>query len=98
MKGKPHAGSSIEDLLDILAERVAERVVVLLGEPEVDPDRWLTTREAASHLGMHPDTLRRLSSARLIPCEQDGPGCALHFRLSALDGWREAGGPRRITA
>jgi excisionase family DNA binding protein len=84
------------DLLDALADRVAHRVMLQLVQPrEGEEDRWLTTREAAQHLGMHPDTLRKLASAGTIPSEQDAPGCARHFRLSELDRWRESGGSRR---
>lgn len=85
----------VDELVDLLAERVAARVQAHLAvrSPEASP--WLTTRDAAEHLGMHPDTLRRLAAERAIPSEQDGPGCALYFRRSELDAWRESGGTRR---
>jgi len=79
-------------LLDALADRVAERVSSRLSEQRNDLDRWLTTREAAEYLAMHPDTLRKLAAARTISSVQDGPGCVRHFRLSDLDTWRESGG------
>jgi hypothetical protein len=82
-------------LLDALADRFAERVAIQLAKPHDDLDRWLMTREAAQHLGMHPDNLRKLAAAGVIPSEQDAPGCARHFLLSKLDHWRESGGPRR---
>jgi excisionase family DNA binding protein len=85
----------LDRLLDELADRIAARLARQLDGPMPGPDRWLTTREASAHLGVHQDTLRRLASARVIPYEQDGPGCALHFRLSELDRWREEGGSRR---
>jgi hypothetical protein len=85
--------SVLDGLLDDLADRIAERVSRRQAQP--DGDRWLTTREAANHLGLHPDNLRKLAAARVIPCEQEAPGCALHFRLSELDRWRESGGRRR---
>jgi excisionase family DNA binding protein len=87
---------ALGDLLDAVADRLAERIAPQLAAPgDRLTDRWLTTREAAQHLGMHPDNLRKLAAAREIPSEQDAPGCVHHFRLSDLDRWRESGGPRR---
>lgn len=83
-------------LLDSLAERIAERVELRLAKPQ--GHQWLSTQEAAEHLGMHADTLRRYAAAGKIPCEQDGHGCALHFRLADLDTWRESGGTHRPKA
>lgn len=84
----------VDELVDMLAERVAARVQARLAVRSPEESPWLTTREAAEHLGMHPDTLRRLAAGRTIPSEQDGPGCSLHFRRSELDAWRESGGTR----
>jgi hypothetical protein len=81
--------------LDALADRIAERVAIHLAKPHDDLNRWLTTREAAEHLGMHPDTLGRRAAAGTIPNEQEGPGCPRYFLLSELDRWREPGCPRR---
>ncbi len=94
MSGRVGLGDmTVGELLDALADRVADRVLSGLAQPsERIEDRWLTTRDAAQHLGMHPDTLRKLAAARRIPHEQEAPGCALHFQRSALDRWREAGG------
>lgn len=92
---------TLDELLDALADRVADalegrvadRVLSGLAQPsERIEDRWLTTRDAAQHLGMHTDTLRKLAAARKIPHEQEGRGCALYFQRSALDRWREAAG------
>jgi excisionase family DNA binding protein len=82
-------------VLDVLADRVAERIADRLGTSEVDA--WLTTTGAASYLAMHPDTLRKLASAGLIPYEQDRPGCRMFFRRSALDLWRKGGGAATST-
>jgi excisionase family DNA binding protein len=100
MSGRVALGDmTLVDLLDALAERVADRVLLGLAQPsERIEDRWLTTREAAKHVGMHPDNLRKLAAARVIPSEQDAPGCTHHFRLSELDRWRESGGPCRPSA
>ena len=85
----------VDELVDMLAERVAARVQARLAVRSPEESPWLTTREAAEHLGIHPDTLCRLAAERTIPSEQDGPGCSLHFRRSELDAWRESGGTRR---
>ena len=59
---------------------------------------WLDSAQAAEYLGLHRDTLRRLAAARAIPTEQDGRGCKLFFRRSALDEWRKSGGRVRHLA
>lgn len=87
-----HARVDLGEILDALAERIAEALAVRLGETHTAVDQWLSTREAAEHLGMHTDTLRRLAGSRAIQAEQDGPGCRLYFRISELDRWRESGG------
>ena len=97
----PLANVTLEDLLDAFADRVADRVAQRLaasGNSDGPTDRWFTTREAAEHLGIHPDTLRKLAAARAIPFEQHAPGCALYFRSYDLSRWRESGGPRRPVA
>jgi len=88
------AGEDLAAILDRLLSLLADRVVHRISQPVATPvvDRWLSTKEAAAYLGMHPDSLRRLASAKQIPYEQDGPGCLLHFRLSDIDAWRESGG------
>jgi excisionase family DNA binding protein len=84
----PHIGGILEQFIEALAERVAERLQVAPGTE----DDWLDTRGAAMHLGVHRDTIRRLAAERAIPSEQDGPGCKLFFRRSDLDAWRCADG------
>jgi hypothetical protein len=91
----PLADVTLDDLLDALAGQLAERIATRLAASRDGlTDRWLTTREAAQHLRMHPDNLRKLAAARMIPSEQNRPGCARYFCLSELDRWRESGGPR----
>ena len=69
--------------LTAIADRVADRVSTRAPEPL--EDSWFDTRSGAAYLGVHPDSLRKLASARRLPCEQAGPGCKLYFRRSALD-------------
>jgi excisionase family DNA binding protein len=52
------------------------------------PDRWLTTREAAAHLGLSVNALHKLTAARAVPFEQERRGCRCWFRRSELDRWR----------
>jgi excisionase family DNA binding protein len=71
---------------DDLAE-LAGRLIDYLPAPAVE-DRWLTTREAATHLGLTPNAVHKLVKARAIPFEQDAPGCKCYFRRADLDAWR----------
>ena len=94
--GAPGADAVIDLLIDRLAQRLVAAVVAqMASDPEEKQDSWLDSREAAAYLGMHRDTLRRLAAARVIPAEQDGRGCKLHFRRAALDEWRRGGGAAR---
>jgi excisionase family DNA binding protein len=94
--------SLLEALIDQIAERVAERLAPApapstASEPTGE-DEWLDSRHAATYLGVHRDTLRKLAAERAIPSEQEGPNCKLYFRRSALDSWRRTGGrPRHLT-
>ena len=92
-------GSVIELLIDRLVDRVAAAVVARLEMDNADRgDEWFDSGQAAEYLGLHRDTLRRLAAARAIPTEQDGRGCKLFFRRSALDEWRQSGGRVRHLA
>jgi excisionase family DNA binding protein len=86
-------GSVIDLLIDRLVDRRAAPVVARLENDGADrADEWFDSRQAADYLGVHRDTLRRLAAARAIPTEQDGRGCKLFFRRSALDERRQSGG------
>ena len=91
------------EIIDQFLDRFVERLAVAVAErlapkPGVEADEWLDSRDAAKYLGIHRDTLRRLAAAREIPTEQDGRGCKLFFRRSALDKWRRTGGRIRHLA
>ncbi|MEN3280051.1 MAG: Helix-turn-helix domain [Solirubrobacteraceae bacterium] len=74
---------------DDLAE-LALRLGPFLPRPAVPaPDGWLSSREAATHLGISRSYLRKLTAARAIPFHQDAPGGPCKFKRSALDRWRE---------
>lgn len=85
-------GQLVDVLIGQLVDRVAEAIAERLCTTSADQPEWLGSREAADYLGLHRDTLRKLAAERAIPAEQDGPGCKLFFRRSALDEWRLSGG------
>jgi excisionase family DNA binding protein len=79
------------ELVDALADAVAERVMAKLAVASVTgEDRWLDTKDAAAYLGMSVSGLHKLTAARAIPFEQDGPRAKCWFRKSELDAWRRA--------
>ena len=73
-----------DEALDALADRLAHR----LRPAAPAPDGWLDAKRAAAFLGITANALHKLTAARVIPFEQEGPGCKLWFRRSELDGWR----------
>lgn len=87
-----------DDQLDVLAEKIARRLTTTTATSSTtsDPDRWLTSRDAADYLGLSLAALHRLTSARAIPFSQDAPGARCWFRRRDLGQWREQGrrGPR----
>lgn len=83
-----------DEALESLAERLAPRLARRLESVARPSDEWLTAKAAARHLGISVTGLHKLTSARMIPCEQDGPGCKLWFRRAELDAWRRSGGTR----
>jgi len=79
-------------LADLVVDRLTERTEASASQPV---DDWMDAREAAAHLGIHRDTVRKLAAQRAIPVHQDGPGCKLYFRRDELDDWRRSStGPR----
>jgi hypothetical protein len=57
----------------------------------VEADRWMDAHGAADYLGISINALHKLSAAREMPFEQDGPGCKLWFCPQDLDRWRRGG-------
>jgi len=76
--------NSIEQLAAVLAPKIADR---LRAEQEQSQDKWLSTREAALYIGRSVSSLHKLTAAREIPFEQEGPGCKCWFLKSELDNW-----------
>jgi excisionase family DNA binding protein len=80
----------IEALDDDACARLAERLgPYLRSVPPPPPDEWLDATRAAEYLGVPRSTLHKLTAEGAIPFAQDGPGCKLYFKPSALDAWRE---------
>jgi excisionase family DNA binding protein len=63
-------------------------------EQSVATAGWMTSREAATHLGLTLPALHRLTAARAVPFEQDSPGGKCWFNRADLDAWRRGGGAR----
>ena len=76
-----------DDALDVLAAKVAPRLLSLERAPH--DDGWIDARQAAAYLGTTLSSLWKLTAARQIPFSQDGPGCKCWFKRSQLDAWRE---------
>ena len=53
-------------------------------------ERWVSSKEAAEHLGVNKDTLQRWINNQAIPCHRVGR--LWKFRLSEIDNWVENGG------
>ena len=58
-----------------------------------EPDRWLSTREAAEYAGTTPNALHKAMAAREIHFEQDTPGGKAWFKRADIDAWRRGERP-----
>lgn len=84
--------AALDDIaLDELADRLAPKLAARLAAREPLPDEWLPSNKAAAYLGVSVNALHKLTAARAIPFEQDGPGCKMWFKRSELDEWRCTG-------
>jgi len=74
------------DLAAVLRPHLQHEQSVVVG--------WMTSREAATYLGLTLPALHRLTAARAVPFEQDSPGGKCWFNRADLDTWRRGGGAR----
>jgi hypothetical protein len=58
-----------------------------------EPDRWLTSREAAEYAGTTRHALHKAMAAREVHFEQDVPGGKAWFKRADIDAWRRGERP-----
>jgi excisionase family DNA binding protein len=70
--------------------RLAELLAPYLPAPTApsEPDRWLSTREAAEYAGTTRHALHKAMAAREVHFEQDVPGGKAWFKRADIDAWR----------
>jgi excisionase family DNA binding protein len=78
-----------DDALDVLAAKLAPRLVGHLPETAPAEDGWIDSKQAAAYLGITTSTLWKLTAAHEIPFSQDGRACKCWFKRGHLDQWRE---------
>jgi hypothetical protein len=59
-----------------------------------EPDRWLSTREAAEYAGTSTNALHKAMAAREVHFEQDTPGGKAWFKRVDIDAWRRGERPK----
>ncbi len=58
-----------------------------------EPDRWLSTREAAEYAGTTLRALHKAMAARELHFEQDTPAGKAWFKRADIDAWRRGERP-----
>lgn len=95
MNVEPGAGHVLtvavpDELVQELAERIAELVVERVeAQPQV-ASPWLDFEAALAYLGFSRDRLYKLTAARAIPFRKKHDGQGLLFHRDELDRWVEA--------
>jgi excisionase family DNA binding protein len=88
------ADALLAALDDEALERLADRLTPFVRDRLAMTDRggaeagWMDSARAAEYLGITKNSIHKLTAARAIPFEQDGPGCRCWFKRSELDSWR----------
>jgi hypothetical protein len=75
--------------------RLADLLAPYLPAPAApsDPDRWMSSREAAEYAGTTRHALHKAMAAREVHFEQDTPGGRAWFRRADIDAWRRGERP-----
>lgn len=55
----------------------------------MENERWISSKEAAEHIGVNKDTLQRWITNKIIPCHCIGR--LWKFRISEIDSWIQEG-------
>lgn len=55
----------------------------------MENERWISSKEAAEHIGVNKDTLQRWITNKIIPCHRIGR--LWKFRISEIDSWIQEG-------
>jgi hypothetical protein len=84
-------GETVAAIVDRLMPEITARLDRSPPSAIPEADGWLDSKGAAAYLGITINALHKLTAAREIPFEQDGPGCKLWFKRSELDDYRSAG-------
>ncbi len=95
MSVEPGAGQVLmvavpDELVQVLAERIAEMVLERIDARPQVASPWLDFEAALGYLGFSRDRLYKLTAARAIPFRKRRGGHALLFRRDELDRWVEA--------
>ena len=86
--GRQHAISVPDELLETVAERVAELLHERLQAPQPQSP-WLDFEAALEYLRFSRDQLYKLTAARAIPFRKKRGGQSLLFHRDELDRWLE---------
>jgi excisionase family DNA binding protein len=77
------------ELIEAIAQRVAELLRDQTGPPVEIASPWLDVEAACAYLGFSRDRLYKLTAAGAIPCRKKRGGQGLLFHRAELDAWVE---------
>ncbi len=91
----PHETLLALSVPDEWVERIAERAAeIVLNRLEAQSTalapEWLSVTNAARHLDVTEERIRKLIARRQLPFYQEAPGCRILLRRRELDDWLAA--------